>query len=106
MKREVRILVSSSYNGWIVGLVVRGPSIDGLVVARSCAGACLELSRLGYMGELRYAIGPCTCGLPEPPQTPPELVDMKTLAGSAAASAVKLAKLVEEACKDQSSHLK
>ncbi len=101
MKREARILVSSSSNGWVVGLVVRGLSIDGLVVARSCAGACLELSRLGYMGELRYAIGPCTCGLPKPPQTPPEIAGMKTLADSAAASAVKLARLVGEVCGGQ-----
>ncbi len=102
MKREARILVSSFSDGWVVGLVVRGQSVDGVVVARSCAGACLELSRLGYMGELRYAIGPCTCGLPEPPRLPPEVEDMKSLASTAVEAARRLAHRIKEVCGGQS----
>lgn len=90
MKEEARVLVTGAYSGWVAALVVRGRSLDGVVVAGSCAGACFELAEAGYMGELRYALGPCTCGLPSPPRVTPELEGMKALALSIARSAAEL----------------
>jgi hypothetical protein len=68
LKSEVRILASSCVEGICTGFVVRGDGIDGVVIGTGCTGLCLRLSERGFLGELRYSVGDCTCGLPEPPR--------------------------------------
>lgn len=104
MKRESRILFSSQHGGWVVGVVARGESLDGVVVSTSCAGLCLRLSELGYMGELRYSVGPCTCGLPRPPGIPRGASKAGELARLAAEAAARLAELVGKMCGSGSSN--
>ena len=73
MKREARVLASSCTGRVCIGIVVRGPGLDGLAVAPTCTALCLRLEEKGYLYELRYAMGDCTCGLPGPPRITPGL---------------------------------
>ncbi len=93
MKREARILVSASSLGCYAALVLRGPAIDGASVASSCASLCLDLAGQGFLGEARYAVGPCACGLPPPPARPWFLKDFERLALLIAEEAASLATL-------------
>ncbi|GAB6147621.1 hypothetical protein [Stetteria hydrogenophila] len=99
MKREARVLVSLESGSWTVGLVLRDVSIDGVSIARSCPEACLDLARRGYMGELRYATGPCRCGLPEPPQPPRGVGAAEKLAEAIARAVGELEETLREACR-------
>ncbi len=67
MKREARILVSWCHEGYCLGVVLRGMDFDGAVSGRGCEGLCRDARRRGYMGELRYHAGVCSCGLPKVP---------------------------------------
>ena len=84
MKREARGLASSCTRRVCVGIVVRGPGLDGLAVAPSCAALCLRLEERGYLYELRYAVGECTCGLPRPPRITAEVEAFLSFARRAA----------------------
>ncbi|MEB3816523.1 MAG: hypothetical protein LRS46_01075 [Desulfurococcales archaeon] len=64
MKPEVRILVSACGRSVCAGFIVRGESVDGMVSGSTCSSLCGEVMDKGYWGELRYAVGDCTCGLP------------------------------------------
>ncbi len=70
MKPEARVLVSKCYGGLCLGIVVRLDDVDGAAAGCGCEGLCESLEDKGYMGELRYAIGDCRCGLPLPPRDP------------------------------------
>ncbi len=65
-KRETRILISKCYDNICLGIIKRDKDIDGAVSGKSCKELCLDAEKRGYMGELRYAIGDCRCGLPIP----------------------------------------
>ena len=93
MKREARIVITASYGGCYAALVVRGESLDGVSVASSCAGLCLDLASRGFLGEARYALGPCTCGLPPPPSKPGFLGYFEDFAAQLAREASSLATL-------------
>ncbi|BAF34731.1 hypothetical protein APE_0442a [Aeropyrum pernix K1] len=68
MKREARILASACVGGVCFAYIVRGPGVDGAVSSlEGCSGLCQRASERGYMGELRYSHGSCSCGLPTPP---------------------------------------
>ena len=67
MKHESRILVSLCRKGVCASFIVRGSSIDGFVAGRSCEDLVRRLEDLGYIHEIRYSIGECTAGFPEPP---------------------------------------
>ncbi len=67
MKSETRILVSTCKDPLCAAFVLRGDSVDGVAIGIGCIGLCLRLSEEGFLGELRYAIGKCNCGLPNPP---------------------------------------
>ncbi|MEM0340353.1 MAG: hypothetical protein QXN05_02730 [Acidilobaceae archaeon] len=67
MKPEVRILLSRCSEDICASIVLRGVSFDALVLAFSCAELCERLRKEGYVGELRYALGDCTCGVLPPP---------------------------------------
>ena len=69
MKSEARILSSSCNSEICVGFIIRGKGIDGVVIGRGCEGLCKRLEKRGFLGELRYSFGDCSCGLPEPPRT-------------------------------------
>ena len=68
MKSEVRILASSCAGKVCSGFVLRGRGVDGVALGLGCAGLCLRLSEKGFLGELRYSVGDCSCGLPSPPR--------------------------------------
>lgn len=72
MKREARVLASMCRGRVCVAIVVRGPGVDGaLASCTGCDGLCREAARRGYMGELRYHLGLCSCGLPVYPGSIP-----------------------------------
>ena len=65
MKPEVRILVSSCKGDVCFSFIVRAPGIDGAVATRGgCSRLCSALREKGYLGELRFHLGDCSCGLP------------------------------------------
>jgi len=68
LKSEARILVSTCDSGGCLAVILRGNGVDGAAYAGSCASLCMRVAEKGYMGELRYSIGDCTCGLPRPPR--------------------------------------
>lgn len=68
MKNEVRILSSHCYSKICTGFIIRGKGIDGVVMGIGCRGLCKRLEERGFLGELRYSFGACSCGLPNPPQ--------------------------------------
>ncbi|MCE4625596.1 MAG: hypothetical protein F7C35_07030 [Desulfurococcales archaeon] len=76
MKPEARVLLSSC--GQVFGqelclaLILRGSGVDGAVSGRGCRDLCKNAEEKGYSGELRYALGDCSCGLPTPPASRPE----------------------------------
>ena len=65
MKAEARILVStcSSIKSICVGAVVRGLGVDVIEVSKNCSSLCAALDKKGYLGELRYYWGECSCEL-------------------------------------------
>ncbi|MEM1873906.1 MAG: hypothetical protein QXS85_00500 [Acidilobaceae archaeon] len=67
MKPEARVLLSRCSDDVCASVIARGRSFDSLILAESCAELCARLEREGYAGELRYALGDCTCGAPAPP---------------------------------------
>jgi len=66
-KPEARILVSKCYENSCLGIIKRGPDIDGAVSGRGCEALCQDLEERGYAGEVRFACGDCRCGYPLPP---------------------------------------
>jgi len=68
LKPEARILASACTTNACLALILRGIDVDGAVAASSCKDLCRRLEAKGFMGELRYAVGDCSCGLPEPPR--------------------------------------
>ena len=71
MKPEARILVSSCKGDVCFTFIVRAPGIDAAVAARGgCSGLCSALREEGYLGELRFHLGDCSCGLPPAPGLP------------------------------------
>lgn len=67
MKEEARILVSACRGTWCFSYIVRGRGVDGAAAGTGCKPLCERISYLGFMGELRYHYGACSCGLPEAP---------------------------------------
>ncbi len=70
MKSEARILVSACTIDSCVGVVLRGIGIDGAVSGSSCAELCRDAAKHGFLGETRYFLGDCPCGLKEVPLVP------------------------------------
>ncbi|MEB2836548.1 MAG: hypothetical protein GSR80_001718 [Desulfurococcales archaeon] len=70
MKSETRILVSACTASSCVGIVLRGTGVDGAVSGSSCAELCRDAARRGLLGETRYFLGDCPCGLREAPLVP------------------------------------
>jgi len=69
LKPETRILVTVCHrNVGCLGVVMRGQGVDGACSGSSCLELCSHLARRGFFGELRYALGDCTCGYPPPPR--------------------------------------
>ncbi|MEB3807142.1 MAG: hypothetical protein GSR73_06480 [Desulfurococcales archaeon] len=66
-KREARILASKCFSGKCIGIILRGPEVDGAVSGRGCAALCRDVEERGFSGELRFAAGDCRCGYPPPP---------------------------------------
>ncbi len=83
MKREARVLYShcanTSSGPLCVGFILRERGIDGIVVAPDCSELCVEASRRGYMGELRFSAGECSCGLPQPPVIEPLWEELRSI---------------------------
>ena len=80
MKSEVRILSSSCSSEICVGFIIRGKGIDGIIIGRGCEGLCERLEKRGFLGELRYSFGDCSCGFPEPPRISRTVTLYKTFA--------------------------
>lgn len=76
IKREARILVSKCYCSRCIGVVLRGGDVDGAVSGYSCRQLCRRIESRGFLGELRYALGDCKCGLPLPPRASPESLNL------------------------------
>jgi len=70
LKIEARVLVSRCSLNLCASAILRGRGFDALLITRSCSELCERLKLEGYMDELRYSTGDCTCNLPEPPRTP------------------------------------
>ncbi len=71
MKEEARVLITSctetERTRLCLGIILRGAGVDGAVSGHSCKELCVDAEKRGFMGELRYSLGPCRCGLPSPP---------------------------------------
>ncbi|BAN89791.1 hypothetical protein [Aeropyrum camini] len=68
MKPEARVLASACAREACFAYIVRGRGVDGAVSSLSgCSSLCQRAWDRGYMGELRYGCGSCSCGLPSPP---------------------------------------
>ncbi len=76
MKEEARIFVSKCNPDICIGVIVRGIGVDGVVSGKNCREACSQLSEKGYLGELRYFIGDCSCGLVESPISTPYIENL------------------------------
>ncbi len=76
MKIEARILMSRCSPDLCVSAILRGRGFDAIVIAGGCRELCERLVEEGYMDELRYSTGDCTCNLPEPPRTPAMVGDV------------------------------
>lgn len=76
MKIEARILVSRCSHDLCASVILRGRAFDTLILARDCLNLCETLKSRGYMYELRYSTGDCSCNLPKPPRTPEFLEDI------------------------------
>ena len=60
MKAEARVLASYCEGRVCAGAVLRGPSIDGVLISLDgCEGLALRAKEEGFLGELRYDVGPC-----------------------------------------------
>ena len=70
MKIEARILLSKCSQDLCASAILRGRGFDALLIAVSCLELCRRLELEGYMEELRYSIGDCSCNLPAPPRAP------------------------------------
>ncbi len=68
-KAEARILASKCVGNYCCGYIVRWPGVDGFLVATSCSELCITAKARGYMDELRYHYGECSCDLPKAPLT-------------------------------------
>ncbi len=93
LKAEARILVTACSYNLCVGFVIRGYGIDGCVVAGSCRDLCRRTLEKGFAGELRYAIGSCTCNLPPPPRKPEPVEWFALLANTLAREILSLQNL-------------
>ena len=67
-KREARVLASKCVGPVCCGYVVRGGGVDGFSAGCGCEDLCRRLREKGFMGELRYFMGECGCGLPQAPK--------------------------------------
>jgi hypothetical protein len=76
LKIEARILMSRCSPDLCVSAILRGRGFDAIVIAGGCRELCERLAEEGYMDELRYSTGDCTCNLPEPPRTPAMVCDV------------------------------
>ena len=64
MKREARVSASACIDELCSAVVVRLNSIDGIALsACGCEGLCARLREEGYLSEVRYSLGPCSCGV-------------------------------------------
>lgn len=77
LKAEARILVSKCTSRLCASIVTRGRGFDTIILALNCKDLCERLEREGYIYELRYSIGDCSCNLPQPPRTSriPDILD-------------------------------
>jgi len=66
LKIEARILLSKCSQDLCASAILRGRGFDALLIAVSCLELCRRLELEGYMEELRYSIGDCSCNLPPP----------------------------------------
>jgi hypothetical protein len=68
LKPETRLLiVACTENNLCLAVITRGFGLDGIVAGSDCDEMCLNLRRGGFLGELKYCLGPCCCGLSQPP---------------------------------------
>ncbi len=67
MKPEARVLAAKCYRDICLALILRGREVDGAIAGRGCEDLCRAAREKGYMGELRFHAGDCSCGLPRVP---------------------------------------
>ncbi|MGC9071609.1 MAG: hypothetical protein ACP5HK_02795 [Acidilobus sp.] len=74
MKKEARVVATFCEGELCAGVVVRLDSVDGIALSTcGCGDLCERLSETGYLGEVRYELGLCRCGLEV---VPPEAMRM------------------------------
>ncbi len=63
MKKEARVSASACLGDLCAAVVVRLGSVDGIAISLcGCENLCRRLKDTGYLGEVRYYLGPCGCG--------------------------------------------
>jgi hypothetical protein len=80
VKREQRILASRCCSEKLcIALIARGRGRDAVLAGRDCRELCTRAEEKGFLGETRFYVGDCDCGLHEYPGYTPALEEAERL---------------------------